>query len=68
MPSSYVIGKHYEKFIKDMIATGRYTNASEVIRDALRHFEESDAASSSAANSFGSSRGAGVCPGAQQLH
>jgi antitoxin ParD1/3/4 len=40
MPSSYVIGPHYEKFIKRLIATGRYTNASEVIRDALRHFED----------------------------
>jgi antitoxin ParD1/3/4 len=40
MPSSYVLGAHYEKFVKDMIASGRYNNASEVIRDALRHFED----------------------------
>ncbi len=40
MPSSYVLGAHYEKFVKDQVASGRYNNASEVLRDALRHFED----------------------------
>ena len=32
----------FENLIQQRIATGMYTNASEVVRDALRHFEESD--------------------------
>ena len=40
MPSSYTIGEHYEKFVRDLVDTGRYASASEVIRDALRLLEE----------------------------
>ncbi len=40
MPSSYVIGEHFEAFVKDQIRQGRYASASEVIRDGLRALEE----------------------------
>ncbi len=40
MPSSYVIGGHFEDFIKSQIQQGRYASASEVIRDGLRVLEE----------------------------
>jgi antitoxin ParD1/3/4 len=40
MPSSYVIGEHFEAFIKAQIQRGRYASASEVIRDGLRALEE----------------------------
>jgi antitoxin ParD1/3/4 len=40
MPSSYVIGEHFETFIKIQIQQGRYASASEVIRDGLRTLEE----------------------------
>jgi antitoxin ParD1/3/4 len=40
MPSSYVIGEHFEQFIKDQIQQGRYASASEVIRDGLRVLED----------------------------
>jgi antitoxin ParD1/3/4 len=40
MPSSYAIGSHFESLIKQKIESGRYSSASEVIRDALRLFEE----------------------------
>lgn len=33
------MGPHYEEFIQANIAGGRYNNASEVIRAALRHLE-----------------------------
>jgi len=39
MPSSYVIGDHFEKFIRAQVETGRYASASEVIRDSLRLLE-----------------------------
>jgi len=40
MPSSYTLGKHFEEFVQAQLASGRYNNASEVLRDALRLMEE----------------------------
>jgi len=40
MPSSYAIGTHFERFVKRQIESGRYSSASEVVRDALRLMEE----------------------------
>lgn len=42
MPSSYVIGDHFEAFVKDQIRRGRYASASEVIRDGLRALEDQE--------------------------
>jgi antitoxin ParD1/3/4 len=40
MATSYSIGKHFEEFIESLIASGRYSTASEIIRDGLRMIEE----------------------------
>ena len=40
MPSSYVLGNHFESFVRKQIDSGRYQSASEVIRDGLRLLEE----------------------------
>ena len=40
MATSYSIGKHFEDFIASLIASGRYSTASEIIRDGLRMIEE----------------------------
>jgi antitoxin ParD1/3/4 len=40
MPSSYTLGKHFETFVQAQLASGRYNNASEVVRDALRLMED----------------------------
>ena len=40
MPSSYTLGPHYEAFVQGQLASGRYNNKSEVVRDALRLMEE----------------------------
>ncbi len=38
--TSLSLGEHWEVFIKNEIASGRYGSASEVVRDALRGMEE----------------------------
>lgn len=40
MPASYSIGQHYESFVRDLVESGRYASASEVVRDSLRLLEE----------------------------
>jgi len=42
MPSSYAVGPHFERFIRDQVSGGRYASASEVVRDALRLLEHED--------------------------
>jgi len=37
--TSWSLGEHWEVFIKNEVLSGRYTSASDVIRDALRNFE-----------------------------
>jgi antitoxin ParD1/3/4 len=39
MPSSYSLGEYFESFVQAQLASGRYNNASEVLRDALRLME-----------------------------
>jgi antitoxin ParD1/3/4 len=39
MPSSYALGKHYETYIRNLVDSGRYASASEVVRAAMRMFE-----------------------------
>jgi antitoxin ParD1/3/4 len=40
MASSFSLGSHLDGFIQAQIASGRYGNASEVVRAALRMLEE----------------------------
>ena len=39
MAGSYSLGEHFDNFIKAQVASGRYNNESEVVRDALRQAE-----------------------------
>lgn len=38
--TSLSLGEHWEVYIKNEVASGRYGSASEVVRDALRAMEE----------------------------
>ena len=38
--TSLSLGLHWENFIRGEIATGRYASASEVVRAALREYED----------------------------
>jgi antitoxin ParD1/3/4 len=40
MPRSFALGDHFETFIEAQVQGGRYNNASEVVRDALRLLED----------------------------
>jgi antitoxin ParD1/3/4 len=43
MASSYTLGNHYETFVRDLLASGRYASASEIVRDGLRLLEDREA-------------------------
>lgn len=36
------VGPHYDEFIRSLIESGRFNNVSEVIRAALRDYEEDE--------------------------
>ena len=34
------LGEHFDEFVRKQVATGRYANASEVVREGLRRLED----------------------------
>ena len=45
-----LLGEYFEKFINEQMATGRYSSVSEVVRAALRVFEQEENKSKSLIN------------------
>ncbi|QYA13440.1 type II toxin-antitoxin system ParD family antitoxin [Rhizobium sp. AB2/73] len=42
--ASFALNEHYEKFIRKQLQSGRYNNASEVVRAGLRLLEDQEEA------------------------
>lgn len=42
MPTSVALGNHFEEFIKEQLASGRFNNVSEVVRAGLRLLEDEE--------------------------
>jgi antitoxin ParD1/3/4 len=48
--TSILLGEYFENFIKEQIATGKYNSVSEVVRSALRIFEQEEVKAKSLIN------------------
>jgi len=48
--TSILLGEYFENFINEQIATGKYTSVSEVVRTALRIFEQQETNTKSLVN------------------
>ena len=48
--TSILLGDYFENFINEQISTGKYSSVSEVIRAALRIFEQEEAKTKSLIN------------------
>ncbi len=68
MPSSYTLGDHYEDFVRRLVGSGRYSSASEVMRDGLRLLEEREETRQAKLAALRQAIDEGVTSGAPEPH
>ena len=66
MPTSVALSAHFEGFIQEQLKSGRYNNASEVVRAALRLMEDQQAYSAIKQEELRAAIAAGFASGAAQ--
>ena len=64
MPTSVALNPHFEGFIQGQVKSGRYNNASEVVRAALRLMEDQQAHEALQREELRSAIAAGLASGA----
>ena len=63
MPTSVALSAHFEAFIQEQIKSGRYNNASEVVRAGLRLLEDQHARARSQQSKLRAAVAAGLASG-----
>jgi antitoxin ParD1/3/4 len=63
MPTSVALSSHFESFIKQQVDSGRYNNASEVVRAGLRLLEDRELHQSVQLQELRSALAAGLASG-----
>jgi len=66
MPTSVALSAHFESFIQEQVKSGRYNNASEVVRAALRLLEDQQARAKMQREEMRAAIAAGLASGAGQ--
>ncbi|MCC5872913.1 MAG: type II toxin-antitoxin system ParD family antitoxin [Gammaproteobacteria bacterium] len=63
MPTSVALGNHFETFIRKQLQSGRFNNASEVVRAGLRLLEEHEQRYQAELKALRADIGAGLASG-----
>ena len=66
MPTSVALSAHFESFIQQQVKSGRYNNASEVVRAGLRLLEDQHARAKMQHEELRAAIAAGLASGAGQ--
>ena len=63
MPTSVALSSHFESFIRQQVDSGRFNNASEVVRAGLRLLEDQEAQQAAKLNALREAIAAGLASG-----
>ncbi len=63
MPTSVALSSHFESFIRQQVDSGRFNNASEVVRAGLRLLEDQETQQATKLNALREAIAAGLASG-----
>lgn len=63
MPTSVALSSHFESFIRQQVDSGRFNNASEVVRAGLRLLEDQETRQAAKLNALREAVAAGLASG-----